>query len=96
MDDLVDLSEAGPDEAKPLWRIKYGDYTYKLFDGQRAEVYKGNQLMPSYEIVDGICDCPSRMYSEKPCKHERPLEWLGESSSDVETDDSEDLNEWLS
>lgn len=78
LNDLTDVNEP------PIWRVTYGDYSYELFPTNRALVYKAGQDKASYEITESGCDCPSRMYRGLPCKHEKPIAWIGSKDKDTE------------
>lgn len=95
MSELTDLSELEVDgDSKPLWKMTYGDYTYHLFDSQKALIFKGDSETPAYEISEHGCNCPSRMYRAMPCKHEKVIQWVGDGAN-TETEELVDAD-WLS
>jgi len=90
MSPIINLGDTGgPNGPHSFWEVTIGDYRYELFPNQRALVYKGDSVKHSYEITYSGCDCPSAVYGNRPCKHEKPISWRGDGKP---TDDTVSLS----
>lgn len=87
---MTNLNDLLDTNAPPIWRVVYGDYTYELCSENRALVYKKGATKHSYEITESGCNCPSRMFRNKPCKHEKPIVRL-----DVADEDTIEIDEGM-
>lgn len=77
---LIDLSELGID-SEPTATVVDGNYSYVVYPGGRALVFKGESKEPSYEITPSGCSCPAARYRTDVCKHQKFVLGLGDSSS---------------
>jgi hypothetical protein len=75
MSPIIDITDLeGPSGPHLIWEATIGDYRYE-FHPKSALVFKGDAVKPSYEITNAGCDCPSAVYGNRPCKHEKPIKY---------------------
>lgn len=78
---ITDLNTSIDVASKPVWSVAIDGYRYILYSTNKALIFKGENKEPSYEVTSFGCSCPGDRYSDKPCKHRKQLQYLGDGSA---------------